>query len=58
MNDLADKILSYRAKENMSQKDFAEKCNLTVQTICNIERGIQKPSRLTERKILIAIEEE
>jgi len=31
---------------------------VTVQTICNIETEQQTPSRLTEQKILLVIEEE
>lgn len=58
MSDLADKILEYRGKNNLSQKKFAELCGVTEQTICYVERNLQKPSRLTEKKILLVIEKE
>lgn len=57
-SDLGEKILKYRAKHDMSQVEFARKCGVTVQTICNIENGIQNPSKLTKQKILILIAEE
>ena len=56
--ELGRQILDYRAKHNMSQLKFAELCKVTVQTVCNIENGVQKPSRLTKQKILNLIEEE
>lgn len=57
-SDLGKKILKYRGKHDLTQVEFAEKCGVTVQTICNIENGIQNPSKLTKQKILIIIEEE
>ena len=55
---LRQKILDYRARHNISQYKFAELCNLTPQTVCNIENGVQEPSKLTKRKILNVIEKE
>lgn len=55
---LQAKILSYRARHNLSQGKFAKLCNVTPQTICNIENGVQKPSKLTRRKISDVIEKE
>lgn len=56
--ELANKMLDYRAKNNMSQYKFADICKVSVQTICNIENGIQNPSKLTKQKILNVIEKE
>lgn len=56
MENLADKMLSYRAKNDLSQAEFAKMCKLTVQTICNVENGVQKPSKLTRQKILNIIQ--
>ena len=56
-NVLREKILDYRGKHNISQAKFAELCNLSVQTVCNIENGVQKPSKLTKMKILNVLEE-
>ena len=52
------KILDYRAKHNISQHKFAELCKVTPQTVCNIENGVQEPSKLTKQKILNLIEKE
>lgn len=57
MENLANEILDYRAKNGLSLKKFAELCNLTEMTICHIERG-SKPSRLTAHKILRVIRKE
>lgn len=55
-SEFREKILDYRAKHNISQVKFAELCKLTVQTVCNIENGVQSPSKLTKKKILNLIE--
>ena len=57
-NDFSEKSLKYRAKYNLSQLGMAKLCNLTVQTICNIENGVQNPSKLTKQKILRIIEKD
>ena len=56
-SEFREKILDYRAKHNISQVKFAELCKLTVQTVCNIENGVQSPSKLTKKKILNLIEQ-
>ena len=53
---LRAKMLEYRARYNISQLKFAEMCKLTPQTVCNIENGVQEPSKLTKQKILNLIE--
>ena len=53
---LRAKMLEYRARHNISQLKFAEMCKLTPQTVCNIENGVQEPSKLTKQKILNLIE--
>jgi DNA-binding XRE family transcriptional regulator len=55
---LIEKMLDYRAKHNISQVRFAELCKVSPQTICNVENGVQAPSKLTKRKILNLIEKE
>lgn len=57
-NNLADKIVAYRAKHRLSQRQFAERCGLCLQTINNIETGIAEPSRITVAKIMLEIEGE
>lgn len=53
---LQDKMILYRGKERISQKELAARCGLTVQTINAVENGIQHPSRLTEQKILLVVD--
>ena len=55
---LRQKMIDYRARHNISQQKLAELCKLTPQTVCNIENGIQAPSKLTKQKILNVIEKE
>lgn len=51
MNDLANKLVAYRAKYRLTQKELATKCGVSGQTISCIERGYQKPNRVTLAKI-------
>ena len=55
MSPLAQAIVNYRAKERLSQKEFAAKAGVSLQTICNIETGQQEPSRVTVAKIMLVI---
>lgn len=53
---LSEKMVEYRAKHNLTQKQLAELCGLTAQTVIKAEQG--KPlTRLTEKKIELAIKE-
>lgn len=54
---LKDKMIRFRAKHNLSQDALAGKAGVSKQTIYMIETGQQNPSRLTEQKILLAMEE-
>lgn len=56
--DIQKRILEYRAKENISLTEMAKRCNVSTQTICNVENGIQSPSKLTTQKILSVIGEQ
>lgn len=47
----AEKILEYRARHNISAREFAKMCKLSLQTIYSIENGIQTPSKITRLKI-------
>lgn len=55
--ELSRKIIEYRAKHNLSQVDFAKLCKVSTQTACNVENGVQTPSKLTLQKILNVIGE-
>lgn len=48
---LSDRMLKYRAKENISQEEAARRAGVTKQTWYNLETKIQTPSRLTVAKI-------
>ena len=54
---LDEKMIRFRAKYKLSQAKLAEMCGYTVQTICNVENGTQKPSKRTAARILMAMEE-
>ena len=47
----AEKILEYRARNNISAREFAKMCKLSLQTVYSIENGIQTPSKITRLKI-------
>lgn len=53
--DLKNTILAYRAMHGLSQVDFAYICGITQQTLVSIEKGTQKPSRLTLAKMLLVL---
>jgi DNA-binding XRE family transcriptional regulator len=56
--ELKDAILKYRAMYNMSMKDFAKKAGLSIQTVNYVEKGLQKPNRLTTEKIMLVLKGE
>ena len=55
---LPDRILEYRAKENLSQAALAKRVGVSVQTINSIENGSQEPGKLTKAKIELVIGKE
>lgn len=55
---LQDRIVEYRARERITQSEFAERAGLSVQTICSVENGSQEPSRVTKAKIELVIGKE
>lgn len=55
---LQDEMLRYRASHRIGQRKLAEMCGLTTQTINRVERGVQKPSKITELKIRMILEKE
>lgn len=54
---LMEQMITYRAKERISQKELAARCGVSLQTINSIENGIQDPSKVTEAKIRLVIED-
>lgn len=55
--ELSERIIEYRARHSMTQIEFAKKCQVSTQTISNIENGRALPSRLTQAKIELTLEE-
>lgn len=47
MVDLAEK----RKNAGLTQEQLAEQCHLVRQTICEIERGVNRPSVQTAKRI-------
>lgn len=54
---LKEKILRYRAKNGLTQQEFADKCGISRYTIIAAENN-DKISAISETKIKLVIEEE
>ena len=52
---LADRMMWYRAKNGLTQQELADLCGLSKMTICQIEKGNQIPSKITQMKIMLII---
>ena len=52
---IAEAMIRFRAVNKLTQKDLAEMCGVSTQTISNVESGVQKPSRVTVEKIKIGL---
>lgn len=57
-SNLGKSIVTYRAKHNLSQKEFAKKVGLSTQTIYMIEANLQTPTKVTTEKIILVLEED
>ncbi len=55
---LQDKMIQYRAKERITQAELAQRCGISVQTICSVENGSQSPSKMTQAKIELVVGKE
>jgi len=55
---LQDRMVEYRAKERISQKELASRCGVSVQTINSVENGSQDPSKRTVAMIELVIGKE
>lgn len=55
---IGDEILDFRARHRISQREFASRAGVTLQTVYSIENGLQKPTKVTERKIRLVFEQE
>lgn len=57
MSELSEQMVMYRAKKRITQTELARLCGLSTQTINSVETDQQNPSRITEAKIRLVIEE-
>ena len=55
--EIKDRILEYRIKHRISQRQFAERAGIALQTVSSIERGEQKPQAVTRGKIETVLRE-
>lgn len=55
---LQEKMIWYRAKHRITQGELARRCGVSTQTINSVENGLQNPTKLTETKILLVVEQE
>lgn len=55
---LSERMVIYRAKQNISQSELARRCGVTPQTINSVENETQEPSKLTVAKIELVIGKE
>ena len=55
---LTDLVVDYRVRNNLTMKQMAERCGVSLQTLFNVENEKYKVQRTTVRKILNVIENE
>lgn len=55
---LQERMVEYRAKERISQRELAHRCDISVQTINSVENGVQEPSARTKAMIELVIGKE
>lgn len=58
MTKLSEQMVNYRAKHRLNQAKFAELCGVSVMTVNAVERGIQKPTALTQAKIRLVLDKD
>lgn len=56
--DLRERIIRYRAKNRLTQKEMAQRCGIAQQTLCSVETGQQTPGKMTLAKIELVLEED
>ena len=52
---LQERMIQYRAKHDISQRELAEKVGVSVQTINSVENGTQTPAKVTQAKIELVV---
>ena len=51
MKELVERMIAYRAENDLSQKELARLCNLSLVTIRYVENGTKNVTKLTKAKI-------
>ena len=54
--EISKMLLSYRAKNDLTQEELAKKLGITQTWVCNLESGRYKTSRVLEMKIKMLTE--
>ena len=49
--EISEMLLTYRAKNNLTQEELAKKLGITQTWLCNLESGRYKTSKVLEMKI-------
>lgn len=52
---LQEQMIQYRARERITQQEFAERCGLSKQAIHLVECGKRSPSKITQAKIELVL---
>ena len=52
---LAERMIKYRAENRITQRDLAQRCGVSLQTINSVENETQTPSKVTRAKIELTI---
>ena len=55
--EISEMLLTYRAKNNLTQEELAKKLGITQTWLCNLESGRYKASKVLEMKIKMLMEE-
>ena len=54
--ELQEKLIRYRAKHRLSQREMADRCGISISTMYAVETGQQEPGKLTLAKINLVLE--
>lgn len=57
MKELANKLIDFRARHNLTQQETAKLCGISTRTLLMIESGKYTAKPVTARKIEIKLEE-
>ena len=55
--EISKMLLTYRAKNDLTQEELAKKLGITQVWLCNLESGRYKASKVLEMKIKMLMEE-